>query len=71
MSKNQGKGKKKNRFVGSSNIKSISELIINEENEIETFTKWCNYRLKDKGLEIKNLVKDFSTGILLIELVNT
>eukprot|EP01097_Dermamoeba_algensis_P001464 TRINITY_DN1548_c0_g2_i5.p1 TRINITY_DN1548_c0_g2~~TRINITY_DN1548_c0_g2_i5.p1 ORF type:complete len:376 (-),score=89.49 TRINITY_DN1548_c0_g2_i5:3355-4482(-) len=34
-----------------------------------TFTAWCNQHLKDRVLGIKDLYKDFESGVLLINLV--
>lgn len=37
--------------------------------QIKTFTRWVNTHLADKDLKIDDLSKDFSNGVLLIELI--
>eukprot|EP01097_Dermamoeba_algensis_P011703 TRINITY_DN9187_c0_g1_i1.p1 TRINITY_DN9187_c0_g1~~TRINITY_DN9187_c0_g1_i1.p1 ORF type:complete len:497 (+),score=115.12 TRINITY_DN9187_c0_g1_i1:135-1625(+) len=34
-----------------------------------TFTRWCNEHLKDRGLQINDLQKDFNNGLVLINLL--
>ena len=40
-----------------------------EEIQKNTFTRWCNFHLKNVHKEIKNLSKDFSDGLHLIALL--
>ncbi|KAG5941535.1 hypothetical protein E4U60_007870 [Claviceps pazoutovae] len=37
----------------------------------KTFTKWLNTKLVSRGLEVKDLVKDFSDGVMLIHLLES
>ncbi|KJK77502.1 alpha-actinin-like protein [Metarhizium anisopliae BRIP 53293] len=37
----------------------------------KTFTKWLNTKLVSRGLEVKDLVKDFGDGVMLIHLLES